>query len=187
MAKSSKELEVVGKQLWGVAVGFGVVSILFGTLALFWPGLTVALMIAFFGVFVLIWGVVRFITSLATIGSDKFWWLELIFSLLAIGLAVYLLRNPEASATLFVLYIGLTFLFRGVIDIVEGLFDGGRRTEERALSILLGVLGIVAAAITLAHPVAAGVAVVWVIGLYAILYGSLIIGFAFKLKTLTEK
>lgn len=137
MAKNSKELEVVGKQLWGVAVGFGVVSILFGTLALFWPGLTVALMIAFFGVFVL--------------------------------------------------YIGLTFLFRGVIDIVEGLFDGGRRTEERALSILLGVLGIVAAAITLAHPVAAGVAVVWVIGLYAILYGSLIIGFAFKLKTLTEK
>lgn len=177
MAKQDK---AVAKQLWGLGIAFGVVSILFGILALFWPGLTVGLLIVLFGVFVLLWGIVGLISSLASISSDKFWWLELIFSLLAVGLAVYLLRNPETAATIFVFFIGLTFLVRGVVDIVEGIFDGSRKGGNRVFSIILGVLGIVAGVITLAHPVSAGLVVVWVIGLYAVLYGSLLIAFAFR-------
>ena len=81
MAK--QEVSPVAKQLWGLGIAFGVVSILFGVLALFWPGLTVSLFVLLFGVFVLIWGILGLITSISTISTDKFWWLELIFSLLA--------------------------------------------------------------------------------------------------------
>lgn len=54
-------------------------------MALFWPGLTVALLIVLFGVFALVWGVVGLIVSLSSSSTDKFWWLELAFSLLVIG------------------------------------------------------------------------------------------------------
>jgi uncharacterized membrane protein HdeD (DUF308 family) len=185
MAKQT--LSPVAKQLWGLGVAFGVVSILFGILALFWPGLTVALFILLFGVFVLVWGVIGLIVSISSISTDKFWWLELLFSVLAIGLAVYLLRNPEAAAEIFVFFIGLTFLVRGVVDILEGLFDGGRSSNNRTLAFVLGVLGVIAGIITLIHPVTAGLAVVWVIGLYAVLYGSLLIAFAFRSKAELEK
>lgn len=178
MAK--QELSPVAKQLWGLGIAFGVVSILFGILALFWPGLTVALPILLFGVFVLVWGIVGLITSISSMSTDKFWWLELIFSLLAIGLAVYLLRNPEVAAEIFVLFIGLTFLVRGVVDILEGLFDGQRTGGNRVLAIVLGALGIIAGIITLTYPVTAGLAVVWIIGLYAVLYGALLIAFSFR-------
>jgi uncharacterized membrane protein HdeD (DUF308 family) len=185
MAKQT--LSPVAKQLWGLGVAFGVVSILFGILALFWPGLTVALFILLFGVFVLVWGVIGLIVSISSISTDKFWWLELIFSVLAIGLAVYLLRNPEAAAEIFVFFIGLTFLVRGVVDILEGLFDSGRSGGDRTLAVVLGALGIVAGIITLTYPVTAGLAVVWIIGLYAVLYGSLLIAFAFRSKAELEK
>lgn len=168
------------RQLWGLGIATGVVAILFGILALFWPGMTVGLLIVMFGVFVLVWGVVGLITSLTRIGDDKFWWLEVIFSLLAIGLAVYLLRNPAVAAGIFVLLIGLTFLVRGVVDLLEGLFDSNRTGGNRALAIVLGGLGIVAGIITLNYPVSAGLAVVWIIGLYAVLYGSLLIAFSFR-------
>lgn len=178
MAKN--ELTTLEKQLWGLGIAQGVLAILFGVLALFWPGLTVALLILFFGVFVLIWGIVGLIVSLAQIGSNKFWWLELLFSVLAVGLAVFVLRNPEETAKIFVLFIGLTFLVRGVIDLLEGLFDGSKTGDNRAFHILAGILGVLAGIITLVNPVSAGVAVVWVIGLYAVLYGSLAIAFAFR-------
>ena len=177
MAK--QEVSPVAKQMWGLGIAFGVVSILFGMLALFWPGLTVAFLILIFSVFILTWGIVGLIISIASMGTDKFWWLELIFSLLVIGLAVYMLRNPVATAAIFVFFIGITFLFRGVVDILEGLFDGERQGSSRILSFILGALGILAGIITLVHPVSAGVAVVWIIGLYAVLYGSLLIAFSF--------
>jgi uncharacterized membrane protein HdeD (DUF308 family) len=185
MAK--QEISQVSKQVWGLGVALGVVSILFGVLALFWPGLTVGLLIVLFGVFVLIWGVVGLIISLASISTDKFWWLELIFSLLAVGLAVYLLRNPVAAATIFVFFIGLTFLVRGVIDILESLFDPKKAGGNRVLGIVLGAIGIIAGIITLTYPVTAGLAVVWIIGLYAVLYGSLIVAFSFRAQAELNK
>ncbi|HWT40197.1 MAG TPA: DUF308 domain-containing protein, partial [Dongiaceae bacterium] len=178
MAKN--ELSPLAKQLWGLAIAQGVLAILFGILALFWPGLTVALLIVFFSVFLLIWGIVGIIVGLSSMGSNKFWWLELIFSVLAVGLAVYMLRNPVATATIFVFFIGITFLVRGVFDLLEGLFDGERDGESRTFAVLAGILGVLAGIITLLNPVSAGVAVVWVVGLYAVLYGSMLIAFAFR-------
>jgi len=176
MAK--KELDVVEKQLFGLAVGQGVLAILFGILALFWPGLTVALLIVFFGVFVLVWSIVGIIVSLTSIGQNKFWWLELLFSVLALGLAVYVLRNPEHTASIFVFFIGITFLVRGVVDLLEGLFGAG--DSSRAYSIIVGIVGVLAGIITFTYPVSAGLAVVWVVGLYGVLYGALSIAFALR-------
>ena len=129
MAKN--ELSPMAKSLWALAITQGVLAILFGTLALFWPGLTVALLVVMFGVFILVWGIVGLIVSLSSIGSNKFWWLELIFSVLAIGLSVYMLRNPEVTAGIFVFFIGITFLVRGVIS-------GKHKMGEIALGWTIG-------------------------------------------------
>jgi uncharacterized membrane protein HdeD (DUF308 family) len=180
-------LSSIAKQLWGLGIGFGVVSILFGIVALFWPGLTVGLLVILFSIFILVWGVIGIIVSISSTSTDKFWWLELIFSILAIGLAVYLLRNPVVAAMIWIFSIGLTFLVRGVVDILEGLFDGNRTGGDRVLAFILGALGIVAGIITLLYPVSAGLAVVWIIGLYALLYGSLLIAFSFRAKAELEK
>jgi len=168
------------KQLWGLAIAQGVLAILFGVVALFLPGLTVALLIVLFSVFILIWGIVGIITSLTTIGKEKFWWLELIFSVLALGLAVYMLRNPAETAAAFIFFIGITFLVRGVVDVLEGLFDRDRTSDDRTFHVIAGVIGLIAGIVTLSYPVTAGVTVVWIVGLYAILYGSMLIAFSFK-------
>jgi uncharacterized membrane protein HdeD (DUF308 family) len=174
------ELSPLARQLWGLAIGQGVLAILFGILALFWPGLTVSLLIVLFSVFVLVWGIVGVIVGLSSIGSNKFWWLELLFSVLAVGLAVYMLRNPVETAAVFVILIGLTFLVRGVIDVLEGLFDADRTSDGRAFAVIAGVIGVLAGIVVLLYPVSAGIAVVWVVGLYAVLYGALSIGFAMR-------
>jgi uncharacterized membrane protein HdeD (DUF308 family) len=184
MAKN--EVTVLQRQLWGLGIASGVLAILFGIVALFWPGLTVALLILFFGVFVLVWGIVGLIVSLSSIGSNKLWWLELLFSVLAVGVAVYVLRNPSETLQIFVIFIGLTFLVRGVIDLLVGLFDRDQTGEGKVFRILAGVIGVIAGVITLLYPVSAGLAVVWIIGLYAILYGSLAIAFAFRTQKLLK-
>ena len=97
-----------------------------------------------------------------------------------------MLRNPVATAAVFVFFIGVTFLVRGVVDLLEGLFDPARRGDSRTFSVLAGVLSVLAGIVTLLYPISAGVAVVWVVGLYAVLYGALIIAFAFRAQKLVK-
>lgn len=175
-----KQTSSLERQLWGLSIGQGVIAILFGIVALFWPGLTVGLLLVFFGIFVLVWGITAIIVSLSTMGQNQFWWLELVFALLALGLAVYVLRNPVESATIFVFFIGVTFLVRGIVDVIEGLFDVRDRGDNRLFHVIVGGLGIAAGIITLVNPVTAGVAIVWIVGLYAVLYGAMSIAFAFR-------
>lgn len=182
-----RQVSSLDKQLWGLAIGQGVLAILFGVVTLFWPGLTVALLIVLFAVFILIWGIVGIITSLASTGTAKFWWLELLFSVLALGLAVYMLRNPIDTALVFVFFIGVTFLVRGIVDILVGLFDGERTGDSRLFRVIVGVIGLLAGIVTLTYPISAGVAVVWVVGLYAVLYGSMLIAFSFKAQNALNK
>lgn len=170
----------LARQLWGLAIGQGVLAILFGILALFWPELTVSLLIVLFSVFVLVWGVTGIIVGLSTSGSSRFWWLELLFSVLAVGLAVYMLRNPGDTAAVFVILIGLTILARGVVDALQGLFDTDRSADSRQFGVIAGLVGVVAGIVTLLYPVSAGIVVVWVVGLYAVLYGALSIGYALR-------
>lgn len=178
-AKEIKQ-RTVSSQLRGLLATQGVLAILFGIVALFWPGITVAVLVTLFAIFVLVWAITGIVSALISIGQAKFWWLELLFSVLLLGLAVYILRNPVDFALIFVLLIGLTFIVRGVVDLLEGLFDRERQGDNRLFSILVGVIGVIAGIVTLLYPVSAGVAVVWVIGLYGILYGTLAVAFAVR-------
>ena len=182
MAKN--EVAKLGNEVWGLIVFEGVLAVLFGIAAMFWPGLTLSVLVLLFAVFVLAWGIVDLIRSLVTIGRAKFWWLELLFSVLLIGLGVYLLRHVELTLAVFILFVGFTFIARGAVDVVKGLFSGSEEVKDaRAFYLISGVLGLVAGVVTLSQPVAAGVALVWIIGLYAILQGSFVIALAVKART----
>jgi len=187
MAKDTIKVEtdLHAGQFWELIAAQGVLAILFGIAALFWPGATLVLLIVLFGIFVLAWGIVLLIKSLASIDKLSTWWLELIFSLLTIGLGVFLLRNTLIGIGLFILLIGFTFIIRGVIDIIEGIFSQQAAIQEaRALYIVTGFVGLIAGIIVLSQPVSSGLAFVWIVGLYAVIQGSVAIAIALKVRSL---
>lgn len=164
------------KTIWGLVVAQGLVAIIFGVLALFWPEMTASLLVIFFGLFVLVWGVVGLIGSLASIAYTGWWWLELLFSIVVIGLGVYLLRNPLLAAELFIVIIGITLLVRGVVDLIRGIFGQSKEVQTfRAFYVVAGLIGIFAGILVWAYPVATGLAFVWIVALYAILQGALMV------------
>lgn len=173
-------VERFGAQMRGLLATQGILAILFGIVALFWPGLTVGLLVTFFGVFALFWAVMGIVTGLISIGSSKYWWLELIYSVLLLGLAVFVLRNPVEAGLVFALLIGVAFIVRGIVDFVGGIFDRKRDEDSRLFGIIAGIISVIAGIVIWVYPVASGIAVVWVIGLYGILYGALALGFAIR-------
>jgi uncharacterized membrane protein HdeD (DUF308 family) len=78
-----------------------------------------------------------------------------------------------------ILLVGFTFILRGIFDVMEGIF-GGRSAGANVLFFIAGVLGVLAGIFMLNQPVAGGVAFVWILGLYALVTGPLLIAMAVK-------
>lgn len=166
--------------LWWLGVVTGIVTIFFGIAALFWPGLTLATFVYLFSAFILVLGLTSIIKSLVSIKSfTGTWWFSLMFGILALGLGVYLVRHPSVSFETLILLVGFTFIVRGVFDVMEGIF-GGRSAGANVLFFIAGILGVLAGIFMLNQPVAGGVAFVWILGLYALVTGPLLIAMSVK-------
>lgn len=185
---SKKPLSSFTRPLVGLIVSQGVLAILFGIAALFWPQATVSIIAILFGLFVLVWGISLLIQSLLNLGKISLWWLELLFGVALLGVGVYLVRNPEVTLMWLVLLIGFTLVVRGLVDIVQAFFSNEPAVvANKWLYAFSAVLGLVAGIIVLTYPAASGLAFVWVLGLYAIVQGVVFIVLASKFQELIEE
>lgn len=169
---------------WWLGLFQGIVAVFFGIAAIFWPGLTLVALVYLFSAFVLAWGIVEIINGFLNIGRHSSWILTLLFGIIGLGAGVYLVRHPGVSFTALIIIIGLLLIARGIIDIV-GIFLDRKTAGHKALMGIVGAAALAAGIIILFQPVAGGVAFVWILGLYALIYGSLTIALAVQLHQQT--
>lgn len=175
MAKSNAKT-VASQEITSLTVR-GVVAILFGLVALFWPGLTLVTLVYVFSAFLLVSGLIGFIMSIVTIRDNKYWFMDMLLSLLELGIGVYLVRHVGVTLATFILLVGISFTVRGVIDMVRAFVDSSA-AGHRVLTGLAGLVALIAGLVVLRQPVAGGIAFVWVLGLYALITGPLMIALA---------
>lgn len=165
---------------WWLTFMQSILAIFFGIAAIFWPGLTLVTLVYIFSAFILIWGIIEIVHALMSIERQDSWWLTIIFGLIGLVVGVYLVRHPHVSFTTLILLIGITFIVRGVFDIL-GTFLDNRSDTHRVLLMIVGLAGVVAGIVTFFEPAKAGVAFVWILGLYALIFG--VINFALSIES----
>lgn len=169
---------------WWLGLFQGILAVFFGITAIFWPGLTLVALVYLFSAFVLAWGIIEIINGFLQIGHRSSWVLTLLFGILGLAAGIYLVRHPGVSFTALIIVIGLLLIARGILDIV-GIFLDKKSGGHKALMGIVGVAALAAGIIILFQPVSGGVAFVWVLGLYALVYGALTIALAVQMHQLT--
>ncbi len=96
-----------------------------------------------------------------------------------------MLRHPHVAFATFILLIGFTLIVRGVFEGVAAFSDSMASTN-RVLMIIASVVAILAGIVLLFQPASAGVAFVWILGLYALVTGPILIALSLDLKKLAE-
>ncbi len=164
----------------------GIAAILFGVAAVFWPGLTLRTLVFLFSVFILVNGVVDIVMGIGKLihGTQSLIIriLTLLFGFIEVGVGVYLLRHTYVRLSLFILLVGFSFLIRGIFEIIQGLFQERGPETHKVMTIIMGTLAALAGAVILMQPVSGGIAFVWVMGLYALITGPLLIALSMELK-----
>jgi len=172
---------------WWILTIQGIAAILFGIACVFWPGLTLVTFVYLFGLYLLLAGVLSMVEGLMSIGRRKAWVLTLLLGLIEIGLGVYLLRHPSVAFGILVLLVGFMLVFFGVFAIVSALAEKDSSATGKMLSIITGVIAALAGIYMFFQPEASGVAFVWIIGLFALIQGPIMIAMSLDVKSMLEE
>lgn len=175
----------ITKELWWLVLVSGIVSTLFGLVALFWPKLTLATLVYMYGMFVVLIGTFSLFEALASIKREPLWWLMTIFAVFNIAIGVFLLQNPLVTAAIFVILLAVYVFVQSIIDLVIASYAG--KGDNRWLWIITGVFGIAMGFVILFYPLAASVAFVWALGLYTLVHGVVAVAFAIQTRGLVKK
>ena len=171
------------KRHWWVPVLRGVVAVLFGIMAFVYPGLTVAVLVLLFGAWILVDGVFRVIGAIGHRASDKEWGFDLIIGIMGIIIGFLTFHAPRITALALIIYIAAWALMIGATEIAVAI-KLRREIKGEWFLILMGLLSIVFAVMLLWNPLPGALALVWLIGSYAIVFGILAIILGFSLRSL---
>lgn len=190
MAKTEVfEFEDHEKSAWWVLVLSGVLSVIFGFVAMIWPNITVGVLALLLAVFIGVLGVTDVIRSVRAFSNGFFsGLLRMLLGLLELGVSVFLLRHTGsglAIATL-ALLIAISFITRGVIAIVLA-FSADTSSGVRWFNVIMGGLAILAGMVVIWYPGAATLAWVWVVGFFAVVTGAMEIALGFSAKDALKK
>ena len=171
------------KRHWWVPVLRGVVAIIFGMMAFVYPGLTVAMLVILFGAWVLVDGIFRVIGAIGHRSSGEEWGFDLIIGILGIIIGFLTFHAPAITALALVIYIAAWALMIGATEVAVAI-KLRREIKGEWLLILMGLASIIFAVLLLWNPIPGALALVWLIGSYAIVFGVLGIIFGFRLRSL---
>lgn len=165
--------QAVGRNWW-MLLGLGIVSIVVGIFIVQQPETATAVAALLFAIFLLVSGIFQIVRAFAHGLSGGLRALTAISGVISLLLGFIALRayfdqdNVLLSGFILAIFIGISFLFRGLAELMMGIASKGE--QGRGWLIFAGIVFIVAGGVVIAMP-ASIVAIFWIIGIWLIVMG----------------
>jgi len=164
---------------WWVIGLRGLAAIVFGILAFAWPGITLIVLVFLFGAYVLIDGVLALVAAFRGDAHHRvILALEGVVGVLA-GIVTF--AWPLITAFVLLYIIAFWAIVTGVLEIFTAVRL--RRAISNELGLIIGgVLSVLFGIVLIVAPGAGALAVVFLIGAYAIIFGIALLGLTWRLR-----
>jgi uncharacterized membrane protein HdeD (DUF308 family) len=170
---------------WSALLLRGLIAI--GVGLLFWarPGATLGVLVLLFGAWAFIDGIVTCWLAFEDRPQSSWGWM-LLDGLLGIAIGLFAFFRPAATAVGLLFLVGIWAVFRGIFEIAVAI-SLRKELEGEWRLLIAGVLSILFGITVLARPGAGLIAVLWLLGMYAVLYGIMMVMLAFKARSLGNR
>ena len=178
-------LRQLARYWWTLALR-GALAAIFGVVALIWPDITLRVLVLLFGFYVLVDGLMALAAVLVggRQADNRLAWLVEGVAGVAAGVCAFLW--PGITALVLLYLIAAWAVATGLLEVAAAVI---LRRELRGewLLALGGIVSVVFGIYLVVRPEEGAIAVVWVIGLYAILFGVALLALAVRLRQLSRR
>jgi uncharacterized membrane protein HdeD (DUF308 family) len=167
---------------WWLWLIRGLAAILFGLLAFLWPGLTWITIAILFGAYALVDGVFAIIAAVRAVEHQQRWWPFLLEGVVGILIAAITWYDIRITIAALYLTIAAWAFITGILEIVAAVQLRKVISNEIWL-IIGGIASIAFGVLLLLYPIIGALTVIYIIAAYAIVFGIIMISFAFRLRS----
>jgi uncharacterized membrane protein HdeD (DUF308 family) len=168
-------------------LALGVLTLILGAVVLAWPGDSIVVASALFGVYLLVSGIAQAIAAFTVDVNGGSRVLLFISGALSVVLGVFAFRdfNQGAAVWMLAVWIGVGFIFQGVAETVLAIDVPG--LPERGWYIFTGVLTVIAGMVVLVWPISSIVVLAIVTGAWLVVIGITEIVWALRARKTAKK
>ena len=159
----------------------GVIAVVFGVIVVRSPNLAASAFVIVFAVYAFVDAAMDFFVAARRGRAGLRWGWYLFEGLVSIAIGVLALALPGMTIVLAVLLIGIRALVLGTLELAAA-FSGKGVLEPRWIIGVTGAVSILFGILLLARPAAGALALVWMVGAYALAFG--VVLFALGLRML---
>ena len=185
MATTFGLAEAIGElpRHWWVVALRGLTAIIFGILTFVWPGITLTVLIYFFGAYAIVDGLLAAYVAIQSRGQHA--WALLLEGIVGVGAGLVAFFWPSITALALLYLIAAWAIVTGVVEVIVAVRLRQVITNEWTL-IFSGVLSVLLGVALVLQPDVGALALVWLIGAYAIVFGLGLLAFAWRLRGLLK-
>jgi uncharacterized membrane protein HdeD (DUF308 family) len=178
-------IAVLTRNWWALALR-GIFAILFGLAAFAMPGITLAVVIWLFGAYAIVDGIFAIVAGLRAAERHERWWALLLEGIVDIAAGVVAFAWPALTALLLLYLVSVWAVVTGVLEIAAAIRLRQAIKGEWLLAIN-GVVSVLLGVFLVVVPGGGILVLIYWIGGYAIFFGVLLLGLAFRLRGLRHR
>ena len=181
MQQADDARDVLGRigESWGWVLVFSVLTLILGVMVMAWPHATVKLVAFLFGLQLLIGGIFALVRAFTNSGEGSRVLLA-VLGVLGILVGIFVLRHLFQTVVILVVLLGVYWVIHGIIEFFVAVDHRG--APGRGVSIVMGILSLVAGIVVLSWPAPTLLVLVWVLGIWLVVYGLIGIVGAFMVR-----
>jgi len=170
---------LLAQNWWAVALR-GVFAILFGVVALLMTGPTIAALVLIFSAYMLADGIMAIVSGVRAARQGERWGLFILEGIVDIAAGVIAFLWPGITLLALVTLVAAWAIVSGGFEI--GSAFRLKQTHGRWLLALGGILSVIFGVLVALAPIAGAIVLTWWLGAYALIFGILLLGLAFRLR-----
>ncbi|MFC6012261.1 HdeD family acid-resistance protein [Nocardia lasii] len=174
-------LTALAKKTWQTILVTGLLAVVLGIILLVWPGPSLLVAGVLFGIYMVVSGIFQLIAAFTHLPSTSFRVLSFISGVLSLIIGVFCFRDDLTSIVLLGLWIGISWLFRGIAVLFSAISETSG-VPGRGWQIFYGIISALAGVILIVWPIGSVATLVLVVGIFLIIIGIMEVITAFGVR-----
>lgn len=178
-------LEVMSRNWWAYLIR-GIAAVLFGITVLIWPGIALTSLVLLWGIYAVADGIFAIIAGIQGHPEVSNRWLAVLQGVVSIIAGVVAFVWPGITAMALLYVVASWAIVTGALEVIAAIQLRKEITDEFWLG-LGGVLSIVFGVLLFIYPGSGMLSLLWLLGIYAIVFGVSTIFLSFRLRGETQQ
>jgi uncharacterized membrane protein HdeD (DUF308 family) len=178
-------LEVMSRNWWVFLIR-GIAAVLFGVAVLLWPGIALTSLVLLWGAYAVVDGLFAIVAGIQGRPEVSNRWLAVLEGVVSIIAGVIAFIWPGITAVALLYVVAAWAVITGILEVIAAIQLRKEITDEFWLG-LSGALSIVFGALLFIYPGSGMLSLLWMLGIYSIVFGVATIFLSFRLRGETHQ